>query len=109
MDGESQAQQALLSELEALSSEIQRIKQQDYLQGVRLEYAPGGGTCGTGAKRVCKYARLRCGKGKVLPNGKKSRYVRLSEVGRVQAAIARGQKITQLERKILKLQKQVGA
>ena len=96
-------QQSILSEADQVRAEINRLKQLQYLCGVRLEYSPPGGTCGAGAKKSAKYARLRSGKGSVLPNGKKSKYIPLKEIPEYQAAIERGKQITQLEKRLQKL------
>ena len=50
-----------------------------------------------------KYGRLRAGKGKLLPNGSKSQYVPLAELGNVEAAIARGKELTKVQREIGKV------
>ena len=50
-----------------------------------------------------KYGRLRAGKGNLLPNGQKSQYVPLSELGNMEAAIARGKELTKVEKEIGKV------
>ena len=73
------------------------------LQGVRLEKAAAGGSASSKSQADYKYGRLRCGKGKALANGSKSQYVPLSELGNVEAAIARGKELTKVQREISKV------
>lgn len=98
-----EAVRAEIASLEAASERIRRAG--PFLQGVRLERSPGGGTASKGSKSVCKYARLRSGKGKPIFDGKKSKYIALSEASRYEAEIARGKQLSQVEAKIARLQK----
>ena len=77
------------------------------LQGVRLEKAAAGGTASGKSQQNYKYGRLRAGKGNLLPNGSKSQYVPLAELGNVEAAIARGKELTKLERESKKVTAQL--
>lgn len=92
----------------ALEAEIEGIKQEgEYLVGVRLERSPAGGTASANAKEECKYARLRSGRGKLLPNGKKSLYVPVQDIPRYDAACKRGEQIQKLERQLNQVKAQV--
>jgi hypothetical protein len=91
----------------ALQQQLDALKLEgDYLIGVRIERSPAGGTASQGSKETCKYARLRAGKGKLLPNGKKSRYIPLDKVTHYEAACERGKQIQRLERELQQLQYQ---
>jgi len=95
---------ALQQQIEDLEAQVEAIKSQgEYLIGVRLERSPAGGTASQNAKESSKYARLRAGRGKVLPNGKKSRYVPVEQIARYAAACQRGEQIQKLERQIERL------
>lgn len=84
-----------------LESQIEAIKQEgEFLTGVRLERSPAGGTASQEAKETSKYARLRSGRGKLLPNGKKSMYIPVKEIARYDAACKRGERIQKLEREL---------
>ena len=75
--------QSLQQRLTALEAQIAGLKQEgDYLIGVRLERSAAGGTASQSAKQDLKYARLRAGRGKLLPNGKKSMYVPVRDIAR---------------------------
>ncbi|MEP0924905.1 hypothetical protein [Leptolyngbya sp. ST-U4] len=94
-----------LSELKAWLAELERKAAAirgsgECLQGVRLEFAPGGGTASASAKQLPKYARLRAGRGKLLLSGKRSQYVPLEEIPEIEAAIERGKRLTAIEKKI---------
>ncbi|MBF2027658.1 MAG: hypothetical protein IGS48_12955 [Oscillatoriales cyanobacterium C42_A2020_001] len=94
--------------ISTLEAEIEAIKQEgEYLLGVRLERSPAGGTASINAKEECKYARLRSGRGKLLPNGKKSMYVPVGEIARYDAACKRGEQIQKLERQLSQVKVQV--
>ncbi|HIK18487.1 MAG TPA: hypothetical protein IGS53_24820 [Leptolyngbyaceae cyanobacterium M33_DOE_097] len=98
---------ALQQQIKDLEAQVEAIKSQgDYLIGVRLERSPAGGTASQNAKESSKYARLRAGRGKVLPNGKKSRYVPVEQIARYTAACQRGEQIQKLERQIERLKAQ---
>ncbi|MEO1401911.1 MAG: hypothetical protein AAFV72_11775 [Cyanobacteria bacterium J06635_1] len=100
----------LQSELASLEAQAMAIRQQgDYLQGVRLEKSPAGGTASINAKSECKYARLRAGKGKLLPNGKKSQYVSLNQIERYETEISRGKFLSRIEKQIEKLKQKVSS
>ncbi|MEN8443679.1 MAG: hypothetical protein ABG776_01570 [Cyanobacteria bacterium J06555_13] len=95
-------------EVEDLQQQLLSIKEQGpFLQGVRVERTPAGGTASREAQAECKYARLRAGKGNLLDNGKKSKYIPVREIDQYQAMCARGKAISQLERKIQKLQQEL--
>jgi hypothetical protein len=88
---------AKLAELEA---EVHRIRQQDFYQNVWL------GACrpaGTARGNVSTQYQLRSHS--PIFNGKKSRYLKASEVSEAREAIARGWQIARLERKIAILQR----
>lgn len=82
--------------------------QGDYLIGVRIERTPAGGSASVAAKATCRYARLRAGRGKLLPNGKKSLYIPIEKIPHYQAACDRGQQVQQLERQIQQIKTQIG-
>ena len=66
----------LETEIEALQQQLTSLEQQEpFLTGVRVERTAAGGTASPKSKTECKYARLRAGKGKLLDNGKKSKYI----------------------------------
>lgn len=98
--------EALAAKLTTLQAEATRIRDEgEYLQGVRLERAAAGGTASASSQNSYKYARLRCGKGKALPNGSKSKYIPLKEIPQYEGAIARGKKLAAVEREIERLQR----
>ncbi|MGJ3250803.1 MAG: hypothetical protein ACFE0J_06695 [Elainellaceae cyanobacterium] len=98
----------LYEELNQLQAEVIQLQQTgDSLEGVRLEFTPAGGTASEESKQCCKYARLRAGKGKLLSNGQKSQYVKLSEISHYQGAIARGKRLKQLRQKISRVRAQI--
>ena len=100
--------QSFQQQLKALEAQIEAQKQAgDYLIGVRLERSAAGGTASQSAKEDLKYARLRAGRGKLLPNGKKSMYVPLSKIAQYDAACQRGESIRKLERQVNQLQAQL--
>ncbi len=91
----------LRQEQQNLQDQIEQLLQSgDCLQGVRLEFTPAGGTASDQAKQSCKYARLRAGRGKILDNGKKSKYIQLHQIAEYKAAIARGKQLTRLTRRL---------
>jgi hypothetical protein len=96
---------AQLTTLEAKATSIRGSG--ECLQGVRLERAAAGGSASSKSQSDYKYGRLRAGKGNLLPNGAKSQYVPLSELGSVEAAIARGKALTKIEREIKKVTAQL--
>lgn len=98
-----------LSELKTRLAELEREAAAirgsgECLQGVRLEFAPGGGTASIASKQSPKYARLRAGRGKMLPSGKKSQYIRLEQIPEIEAAVERGKRLTAVEREIGRVQ-----
>ncbi len=98
----------LQSQLSALETELSALKGSgDYLIGVRIERSPAGGSASIAAKETCKYARLRAGKGKLLPNGKKSLYIPIEKVAQYEAACERGKQVQQLERRIERIKTQI--
>jgi hypothetical protein len=95
-------------ELERLQTAATEIRAEgDILQGVRLDKAAAGGTASPKAQQTYKYARLRAGRGKLLPNGKGSRYVPLSDIPKTEVAIARGQRLTKVEKAIAQVRAKV--
>ncbi|MBM0744933.1 hypothetical protein JOY44_25780 (plasmid) [Phormidium sp. CLA17] len=87
--------------MSALEAELETLKGMgDYLIGVRIERSPAGGSASTAAKETCKYARLRAGRGKLLPNGKKSLYIPVEKIAQYQVACDRGRQVQQLEQRI---------
>ncbi|MGB3767738.1 MAG: hypothetical protein WA947_14375 [Phormidesmis sp.] len=93
------------TELEKLQEQLAELKARGpFLSGVRVERTPAGGTASQNAQSECKYARLRAGKGKLLDNGKKSKYIPVREIDKYQAMCYRGKSIKQIERKIEKRQ-----
>lgn len=98
----------LRRQLATLKEQVSAIKQVgNYLMGVRIERSPAGGTASVMAKETCKYARLRAGKGKLLPNGKKSLYIPVESIAQYEAACDRGKQIQQLERQIERVNAQI--
>ncbi|EDX83462.1 hypothetical protein S7335_642 [Synechococcus sp. PCC 7335] len=97
----------IAKEIEDLQQQLDELKARDYLTGVRVERTPAGGTASSNAKNECKYARLRAGKGKLLDNGKKSKYIPLQEIEKYTAMCSRGKTITQLDRAIQRRQKKL--
>ena len=96
---------AQLATLVARATEIRESG--ECLQGVRLEKAAAGGTASGKSQGTYKYGRLRAGKGNLLPNGSKSQYVPLAELGNVEAAIARGKELTKVQRESKKVTAQL--
>jgi hypothetical protein len=91
----------LQRQLSFLEVELETLKGTgDYLIGVRIERSPAGGSASVAAKETCKYARLRAGRGKLLPNGKKSLYIPVEKIVQYEAACDRGKQVQQLERQI---------
>ena len=97
-----------LSQLKAQLADLEKQATQirvsgECLTGLRLEKSGAGGTASGKSQTDCKYGRLRAGKGKLLPNGSKSQYVPLAELGKMEAAIARGKELTKVQREIGKV------
>ncbi|WNZ45218.1 hypothetical protein Q2T42_25865 [Leptolyngbya boryana CZ1] len=86
-----------------IKARIDRLKSKPYRTGVRLDLAAAGGTASAKSQGDYKYGRLRAGRGKLLPNGKKSEYVRLEDIPEMQVEIERGKTIEQLERRLKQL------
>jgi hypothetical protein len=98
----------LQQERQQLEAEIERLQQAgECLQDVRLEFTPAGGTASLEAKQTYRYARLRAGKGKLLDNGKKSKYIKLHEVPKYKDAIARGRRLKKLTRRLQRVQDEI--
>ena len=94
------------AEIEKTEGKLIDLKAQGkFLSGVRVERTAAGGTASQKAQEECRYARLRAGKGKLLDNGKKSKYIPVREIDKYLAMCNRGKAIERLERK-LKQQKQ---
>lgn len=99
---------ALQQRLSKLEAQLEAIRQEgEYLMGVRLERSPAGGTASRNAKESSKYARLRAGRGKLLPNGKRSMYVSVQEIARYDAACERGGRLQKLERELNQVKAQI--
>ena len=97
------ARERVKAEIEELEENLKATKAQgEFLVGVRVERTAAGGTASQKAQEECKYARLRAGKGKLLDNGKKSKYIPVREIDKYQAMCNRGKKIKQLEKRIEK-------
>jgi hypothetical protein len=89
----------LRQQLASVEAQLECIKSAgDYLVGVRIERSPAGGSASQSAKETCKYARLRAGKGKLLPNGKKSLYIPVAQIATYEAACDRGAQVQRLEK-----------
>ena len=98
----------LRQQLASVEAQLESIKHAgDYLVGVRIERSPAGGSASQGAKEACKYARLRSGKGKLLPNGKKSLYVPIAQIAHYEAACDRGVQVRRLEKEISGINAQI--
>ena len=98
----------LRRQLAAVEGQLESIKNAgDYLIGVRIERSPAGGSASQGAKEACKYARLRAGKGKLLPNGKKSLYIPVAQITHYEAACDRGLQVQRLEKTLEALNAQL--
>lgn len=99
----------LYQQVVQLETQLAALQDQgDYLIGVRIERTPAGGSASVAAKATCRYARLRAGRGKLLPNGKKSFYIPIEKIPHYQAACDRGKQVQQLERQIQQLKAQIG-
>lgn len=95
-------------EIEDLQEQLAGLKAQGpFLSDVRVERTPAGGTASKKAQSECKYARLRAGKGKLLDNKKKSKYIPVHEIDRYQAMCHRGKRIKQIERKLVQRQQKL--
>ncbi|NJL86155.1 MAG: hypothetical protein HC886_09515 [Leptolyngbyaceae cyanobacterium SM1_1_3] len=92
-------------EIEALQNRSQAIREAGYLQGVRLEKSPAGGTASLSAKQESRYGRLRAGRGRLLDNGKRSQYVSLSQIDHFEVLIDRGRRLKKIEQRLEKLQR----
>ena len=98
----------LQQQLRSYEAELETIKRSgDHLIGVRVERATAGGSASKAAKETCKYARLRAGRGKLLPNGKKSLYIPVTMIAHYEAACDRGKRVEQLGRQIESLKEQL--
>jgi hypothetical protein len=95
--------EALETERREVTARITQLRSLDILTDVRLEKAAAAGTAGKKSQTDYKYARLRAGRGRLLENGLKSKYVPLDQVVEVEAAIARGRELEKLTRRLAKL------
>lgn len=96
------------TEIEDLRRQLNKLKEQGpFLKGVRVERTAAGGTASQKAQEECKYARLRSGRGKLLDNGQKSKYIPVSEIDKYRAMCNRGKAIAKLEKAIAKQQQQL--
>ncbi|MEP0925359.1 hypothetical protein [Leptolyngbya sp. ST-U4] len=93
---------ALLKNLEALEAERNRISNEgDILFDCWLAPSKPGGTARTGKAHWQLRSR------KAQSAGKKSKYIKASEVGQYEAAIDRGKTLRQLDKKIELLRKRI--
>ena len=96
------------TEIEDLQRQILSIKEKGpFLQNVRVEQTAAGGTASKKAQSNVKYARLRAGQGKLLDNGKKSKYIPVREIDKYQAMCSRGKAVKRLEKRIEKHQQKL--
>ena len=102
-------QAELETERTAIIAAIADLQNQgDVLIGVRLDKAAAGGTASNQSQTSYKYARLRSGRGKTLPNGQKSQYIPLKQIAATEAAIQRGKELVKLQKRLEKLSKMLG-
>ncbi|MGB7250223.1 MAG: hypothetical protein WBC73_14895 [Phormidesmis sp.] len=95
-------------EIEALQQQISSLREKGpFLQNTRVERTPAGGTASKRAKDECKYARLRTGRGNLLDNGKKSKYIPVREINKYLAMCSRGKAISRLEKQLEKRQQKL--
>ena len=95
------ARRRVEAEIEGLEERLVKLKAQgEFLTGVRVERTAAGGTASKKSQDECKYARLRAGRGRLLDNGKKSKYIPVREIDKYKAMCNRGKSIKRLERKI---------
>lgn len=100
---------SLQQQLVQLEAQLAALQEQgNYLVGVRIERTPAGGSASVAAKATCRYARLRAGRGKLLPNGKKSLYIPIEKIPHYQAACDRGKQVQQLERQLQQIKAHIG-
>lgn len=96
------------TEIESLQQQLSSMKKKGpFLLNTRVERTPAGGTASREAKSECKYARLRTGKGNLLENGKKSKYIPVREIDKYLEMCSRGKAIGQLEKKLKKQQQKL--
>ena len=89
------------TDIRKLEKKLDELKAQgEFLIGVRVERTAAGGTASQKAQEECKYARLRVGKGKLLDNGKKSKYIPVREIDKYQTMCDRGKAVKQLKRRL---------
>jgi hypothetical protein len=92
----------LLEKLKAMEAESYRIREEgDVLFDCWMAESKPGGT----ARSNNAHWQLRSRKAQF--GGKKSKYVKASEVGQYEAAIARGKQLKELDRQIEALQKRI--
>lgn len=88
----------LADQLRTLDEAIATLKaEDDYYLNCWVERSAAGGTATGKGKEHSRYAVLRTRK-TTFPNGKKSRYIPISQVAEIEAACERGKQIKQLER-----------
>lgn len=96
------------AEIKSLQQQLSSTKEKGpFLLNTRVERTPAGGTASKKAKDECKYARLRTGKGNLLENGKKSKYIPVREIDKYLEMCSRGKAIGQLERRLEKQQQKL--
>lgn len=99
---------SLKAEIKDLQQRVLSLREKGpFLQGVRVERTSAGGTASEKAQSNNRYARLRAGKGKLLDNGKKSKYIPICEIERYQIMCRRGRAIRRLEKRIEKHQQKL--
>lgn len=92
---------SIKAEIKDLQKQVLSLKKKGpFLQDVRVERTSAGGTASKKAQSNGKYGRLRAGQGKLLDNGKKSKYIPVREIDKYQAMCSRGRAIKRLEKKI---------
>ena len=99
---------SIKAEIEDLQRQVLSLKEKGpFLQNVRVERTSAGGTASKKAQSNGNYARLRAGKGKLLDNGKKSKYIPVRETDKYQAMCHRGKSIKRIEKKIAQRQQKL--
>lgn len=91
---------SLQKRLASLEAEAAALKAEgDYYQNCWIQHSAAGGTATGRGLELGRYAVLRSRK-TTFSNGRKSRYIPLTQVAEVAAAVERGQRLTKLEKSI---------
>jgi len=99
---------SIKAEIEDLQQKISSLKEKGpFLQNVRVEKTPAGGTASKKAQNESKYARLRTGKNNLLDNGKKSKYIPVHQIDKYSEMCSRGKAISRLEKQLEKRQQKL--